>query len=53
MSVTYTLKCGCVALVELERVVSMCREHNQQWRDLHAQAIADHACGAQAPEVSA
>lgn len=42
MSGTYTLTCGCVALVEFERVVTLCPAHDEQWRELHTRAIAEH-----------
>ena len=42
MSSTYTLKCGCVALVELERAVTLCAAHETQHAALHAKATAEH-----------
>jgi hypothetical protein len=33
---TYTLPCGCVALRELERWVSMCAKHEAEWQATHA-----------------
>jgi hypothetical protein len=39
---TYTLRCGCVALIELERVVTLCPAHWKQYNELHERAAREH-----------
>lgn len=39
---TFRLTCGCRVFKEGERISELCAEHNQTWRDLHAQAIREH-----------
>lgn len=37
----YTLKCGCTALVEFERLVTTCPKHEAEWKELHENAARD------------
>ncbi len=39
---TYTLKCGCVALVEFERLVSQCAKHEAEWKEIHERAMREN-----------
>ena len=43
---TYTLKCGCVALVEFERLVTQCSKHEAEWKEIHERAVAERKRGA-------
>lgn len=40
---TYSLKCGCVVLLEFERLVTFCAKHGEQCREIHARALREHA----------